>query len=324
MRVRRHAANHVGLQRPRRAARPAECVAATWPARMASSAAATSAEAKSGRSSRSSRQPRYKRTTVPIAPTRRCDGRSVRPLQLGGEHPRRPRTAPGTRPRAPPARFPRARWPTPAVAASKRSHNSGGPGTVHSRCELRRQRELSLDRARSPTQPALGGQLEGVGLLRRRLRQRSQPPWESRVRGRQRVRVERRLPALPGRHHPLDDLRDLNLPLVTLSGFVISDESRSRACSAGPGRRPPAVVDGLVARLFREHPVDLALADAPEPRAGAVRLQLAFLDPFAHRRLGHAKQPRDVRDAEQPVLALCHHLADRNRLTMSNHCYPTP
>ena len=51
----------------------AECLAATWPARMASSAAATSAAAKSGRIRRSSRQPRYRRTTVPIAPTPRCD-----------------------------------------------------------------------------------------------------------------------------------------------------------------------------------------------------------------------------------------------------------
>jgi len=60
-----------------------------------------------------------------------------------------------------------------------------------------------------------------------------------------------------------------------------------------------------MARLFAEHPIDLGLANSPEPGARAVRPELAVLDPFADRWLGHAQKLCNVCDAEQWVLFVC-------------------
>ncbi len=174
----------------------------------ARSAPARAAAPSSGRSSRSSRQPRYKRTTVPMRLPGRASG-AVRALELGGEQPRDlGELSEGGRERG--RRGAAQRRGQSGSRASNRSHISGGPGRVIPGVSSGASANSpSIVRDRQPKPPSAASS-NASACSAAASESALQPHREPGVRGRERVRVQRRLPALPGRHHPLDDLRDLN------------------------------------------------------------------------------------------------------------------
>src|ERR1700733_2188116 len=211
--------------------------------------------------------------------------------------------------------------PNPAVALSKRSHNSEGPGRVIPGVSSgANANSPSIVRDRQPKPPSAASSNASACSA---AAAESAP---KRIANPASGGASACASSADSQLCPADIIRSTIFATSTAIGrpIRISDQRREQiACLLSRAGAPAAGRCRLGAGLLAKHPIDLALSDAPKPRTGTVSLQLAFLDPLAHRRLRHAQQLRDVRNAEQPILRVRHHLPCRYRLTTSNHCYPT-